>query len=363
MSPESTDKSPPSGGLLQLVYTGECLPGFDRAIVRLALERALKLDAAHSAHLFSGQRVIVRQGVNAGDAARYVEHFARMGARLRMEPDAGPPEPAPVAAGDAAAAPRGPVPSSMGAVHAPAREGRLATQAPGVFGLGFSGRLSRRQYASAGAVAVAAGWSLALFMMSRPGGLRVALALLGFLLLALYAVRLAVLRCHDLNRRGAWALLLLVPGVNVVAGLALGLLPGTHGDNDHGEEPDEGHPLVTMAITTVAGLLVAMVVRPQLDDLERQRRPQAGALASAEAATADESPAMEPAAREALAGPYAAAGGHKAFALSAGGGFGWKAGAPSVEAAMEAALADCDARRQPYAAECRVIDLDGEAAE
>lgn len=46
-----------------------------------------------------------------------------------------------------------------------------------------------------------------------------------------------VRRLHDLNRHGLFCLLLFVPWVNLLVFLALGIIPGTNGDNDYGPKP------------------------------------------------------------------------------------------------------------------------------
>ncbi|WP_280154693.1 hypothetical protein [Piscinibacter sp. XHJ-5] len=53
---------------------------------------------------------------------------------------------------------------------------------------------------------------------------------------------------------------------------------------------------------------------------------------------------------------YTAAPAHKAFAVSAGGGWGWRGNSASIDEAMDRALAECNAKRPPNAAPCDVID-------
>jgi hypothetical protein len=57
---------------------------------------------------------------------------------------------------------------------------------------------------------------------------------------------------------------------------------------------------------------------------------------------------------------YAAAAGHKAFALSTRGVHAWHAGAASDDAAREAALGGCMAALQAEGDSCRVVDADGQ---
>ena len=71
---------------LQLVFRGECLDGHDLHAVRCAVAGALKLDKARASRLFSGERVVLRRGVGAAAAHRYIARFALMGAVLHAEP-------------------------------------------------------------------------------------------------------------------------------------------------------------------------------------------------------------------------------------------------------------------------------------
>ncbi len=76
----------PAGKLVQLVFQGECLAGHDPLRVRLAVGKALHLDAARTVRLFSGRRVVLRKDVDWATAQRQIERFAAMGALLHAEP-------------------------------------------------------------------------------------------------------------------------------------------------------------------------------------------------------------------------------------------------------------------------------------
>ena len=71
-------------------------------------------------------------------------------------------------------------------------------------------------------------------------------------------------------------------------------------------------------------------------------------------------PEMGDAALRAYRQAYAAAAGHKAFALSSRGVHAWHAGAASDDAAREAALGGCMAALQTAGDSCRVVDADGQ---
>ncbi|WP_425257782.1 hypothetical protein ACPOLB_19965 [Rubrivivax sp. RP6-9] len=71
-------------------------------------------------------------------------------------------------------------------------------------------------------------------------------------------------------------------------------------------------------------------------------------------------PEMTDAALRAYRLGYAAAAGHKAFALSSRGVHAWHAGAATDDAAREAALGGCMAALQAEGDSCRVVDADGQ---
>ncbi len=49
---------------------------------------------------------------------------------------------------------------------------------------------------------------------------------------------------------------------------------------------------------------------------------------------------------------------HKVFVANGGSAWAWRAGAPSVTRALSEALGECDGRRLPEAAECKVVNVD-----
>ena len=64
-------------------------------------------------------------------------------------------------------------------------------------------------------------------------------------------------------------------------------------------------------------------------------------------------------ARTVFRSDYWPAGGNKAFAASTGGAWGYVAGAASDQEAAQRALADCEGRRKPEMAACRLVNLTG----
>lgn len=69
---------------VQLVFAGEVLDGFSTDDVKLRVAQVLKLDDAKLHRMFSGKRVVIKRGVDAADADRWVAKFGAMGARLHV---------------------------------------------------------------------------------------------------------------------------------------------------------------------------------------------------------------------------------------------------------------------------------------
>jgi len=226
----------------------------------------------------------------------------------------------------------------------------LAEQAPPLLGFRFKGRLSRRGYAQASAVTYLLGYLLLLFVMRQPSLPRIALAAVFFGVLGFYATRLCVLRCHDAGYSGWWSLLLAIPLVGFLVALALAWVPSTDGDNRYGEMPDEGSKTLTTVVTVSCALVVAFALKPAIQAVEHEE-------AEAAVKAAEGPPKLEPAADRAFHVEYAAAPGHKAFAITKG-AFGWKSALASVEEAEEAALAACDEQRPSHAEACEVVHVD-----
>jgi len=243
---------------------------------------------------------------------------------------------------------------------------------PSVFGVGLSGRLARRPYGAAALFGWAAlRWGLTgLLHHPRPG--LVFLIGLGMVIAALWTFRLTVLRLHDVGLSGWWVLVGAVPLVGTVAGLLLGMVPGSRGDNRYGAEPDAGNPVLRMVVV-VAVACIGAGFRHGLafDDGGFGTR---GATSARSTPAADEAPQLptddelsaflkSPQARHDFREAYWPAANHKAFASSDSGASGWSAGAVSADAARTQALAECEKSRDAYSAECKVLSVDGDWAD
>jgi uncharacterized membrane protein YhaH (DUF805 family) len=245
----------------------------------------------------------------------------------------------------------------------------VAADAPPLWGLGSAGRMGRLPYAAAGLLLLTALCLLAAFMLQRPSGLRLAVFALGVLVILFVSVRATVLRCHDCNRSGWWSLLMLVPYLDIVAGLLLSFFPGTVGDNDHGGPPREGS--LPLTLLSAAALLASLVLTGALllsvftgsgpGSEEAAAVPaDSAAPGLAAAPVAGSTGRLSAQAQAAFDADYTPAPGHKAFAVSAGGAWGWKSGAASADDAMDAAVANCEATRKPDTPECEPVNVDGQ---
>ena len=388
---------------VQLVFFGEILQGFQRDDVQRRLGELLKLDETKHAHLFSGERRVLKRSVPRAEAERYVQHLASLGAKLHVEPEAPQPATAPPAAPQLAPAEEEIVcptcgerqsrrimcracatnmPMGIAAKEEAEREAREARRAEWrnrsglapadtgpdeasapTWGFGFSGRIGRLRYMTAGFVLFSVMVLLTHLLMKRMsiGGFVFFGA--GMLAALFVSIRLAVLRLHDFNRSGWWSLGMLVPYVGGVASLVVALLPGTEGSNEHGDRPRKGSWGLLGASVVAFCLALGYTLQSFLAFYnDPEGLAGSAALPDEQAAAAAMATAMLPSgdARAAFEGPYRAAAGIKVFAVSSHGGWGFAAARSSLEDAVEAALSDCEARRPPYTPECRPVNVNGQ---
>lgn len=241
-----------------------------------------------------------------------------------------------------------------------------ADDAP-LFGLSFSGRIGRMRNFLGGLLTITGMLWLTIVVALLPGPTTAVLWLLSLAFAVVWGCRLTVLRLHDVNRSAWWLLLFLVPYVGNLAGLVLALWPGDSQDNDYGSPPPESGSLPAIGVLVVLCLTVAMGWNMAWSALQRQ-----AAAFQAEAGADSDEPmlgegTLPPAAElaralrsDAAVGEfrrYMATPGHRAFAASDGGAWGWHGGAARPDQAMETALADCERRRRPYTPACEVVHL------
>ncbi len=68
----------------EIAFSGETLPGAQLEQVKTAIARLFQADEALLTRLFSGQRVVIKQSVDADAAAKYQAAFQRAGAVLEV---------------------------------------------------------------------------------------------------------------------------------------------------------------------------------------------------------------------------------------------------------------------------------------
>lgn len=68
----------------EIAFSGQIAPGAELSQVKAAIARLFKADEALLARLFSGQRMIIKQSVDAAAAAKYQSAFQRAGAVLEV---------------------------------------------------------------------------------------------------------------------------------------------------------------------------------------------------------------------------------------------------------------------------------------
>ena len=126
-------------------------------------------------------------------------------------------------------------------------------------GFSFEGRIGRLSYSTANVWLWTALILLTVGLLQRPSFGRLALMLVGLLAVSFFSMRLAVLRCHDCDRHGWWALMVLVPYVGTLASLLLVFARGNDDVNDYGPPPTPGRKLwffVALGVMTL-GIVMA----------------------------------------------------------------------------------------------------------
>ncbi|MGM9487261.1 DUF805 domain-containing protein [Ideonella sp. YS5] len=239
-----------------------------------------------------------------------------------------------------------------------------------LFGLSFSGRISRMRHLLGSLLNLALLVWLLILVGLAPGRLTGMLLVLGLAFSVVWGCRLTALRLHDTNHSAWWLLLMFVPYLNVIFGLVLLLWPGEDGDNEHGSPPQADDSIPAVGALVVLCLSVALGWSMVSSALQRQFAEFRDSAQAEEQADAEEPalPAQE--LRRVLHSDeavgefhrYMGAPGHRAFAVSGSGAWGWHSGAARPDQAAETALADCERRRPPYTGNCRLVHLNDQWA-
>jgi len=237
---------------------------------------------------------------------------------------------------------------------------------PPLVSLSFEGRMGRVAYLNTGLAAwggIALAGVVAAILVPMMGGVVLVPAVIAFAVFAVWSLRVAALRLHDMNRSGWWTLAQFVPLLGLGLALAMLFWPGTEGDNDYGPQPRQGNALAAIIIGVLLVVMMLFGMGSYRSYVKKAR--------AAEAAQGIEQfdPAAEQAA-DVIAGPQAlkafteeylpAPNRHKAFAASDSGAFGWRAGQPSPREAATQALAACEAARQAYTQPCKLMNINGQ---
>jgi uncharacterized membrane protein YhaH (DUF805 family) len=151
--------------------------------------------------------------------------------------------------------------------------------------LSVSGRLGRLRFLAylagvylinvlAQGVAIGAGAGLG----EDFGAIFTGLAFLVGLFLLIVSVMIAIQRLHDMNARGWWAVLYVIPLVNLVFFLVLAFAPGTEGENRWGYPPPPNHLGIVLAglilpIVFIVGIVAAIAIPAYQGYVERAQQP------------------------------------------------------------------------------------------
>ena len=235
--------------------------------------------------------------------------------------------------------------------------------AAGVFGLTLDGRMGRLKYATANIVLTALFYIPLIMVLTRPTLGRIAFLVIASLVYTVLGMRLAVLRCHDCDKSGWWSMLLWVPTVNFIVTIVLAWAPGTDGDNEYGEPPPRSSWWGFAAAAFCMLLLVVLTFSHVIKFIERQGEDNVdddGAITFQSDPRASTLPSFD--AQATFNESYLSAKGHKAFATSPSGGWGWAATRRSQGEAARDALLDCETRRPTYTAPCELVNVNGQWA-
>lgn len=236
----------------------------------------------------------------------------------------------------------------------------VTARSPGAFGVGLTGRMGRLKYATSNVWMLTTLYLLVVLVAQKPSVGRFVFFAMGLVAVFCLSLRLAVLRCHDCNKTGWWAMFTLVPSVNAILGLVLSFARGTNGENDYGDEAPRG----SWGFFALAGVCLVLAfsftIKSAIHMAERravEHDKETSDVVEFDTRSND-LPSQD--ARVAFNGAYASARGHKAFAVSPAGAWGMSSGAASTRDALQTAIADCDVKRESYSPKCVPVNLDGQ---
>lgn len=239
---------------------------------------------------------------------------------------------------------------------------------PPMWGFGIQGRMGRLPYWTCNTLLLIPVYLALLPVIKNPSGTNITVLMIVGLVWLAASVRATVLRLHDLNASGWWCVIMTVPTIGQAASLALSFVPGTIGENDHGDPPRLGRwlhlGLSALALALIIGVSIPGVISAWVMNAERaEEARQRGedpdddrGLIPLPGVAAPSATLPPGEASQVFHGPYAAAPAFKAFAASPAGTWGFAAGAPSLKDAMAAAMTHCESHRSPDKPPCEIID-------
>lgn len=108
--------------MYQLVFKGQCAPGFDLATARANVAKVFKANDAQLERMFSGERVIIRNKLDGEAAGKYQGALAKQGIIVHIEAMAPPAAALAPAAAQEPSRPAAPDPAGAKNTAAPAVE-------------------------------------------------------------------------------------------------------------------------------------------------------------------------------------------------------------------------------------------------
>jgi uncharacterized membrane protein YhaH (DUF805 family) len=250
---------------------------------------------------------------------------------------------------------------------------RVETDDEPLFGLSFEGRMGRMRYFLGGLLFLLCFAWASILAALLPGMLTGALLVIGLAFGVVWSIRLTVLRLHDIGHTGWWVLATLIPWLGQIVSIVLLLWPGNGEDNEYGPPPSQEGAKAAVAVLVALTLTVAWGFKTAISAFEQkvqelQEEADAEGIDDEDGGLPDA--ALPPASelRRVLRSDvavdefrrYVGGPGHRAFAISDAGAWGWHSGAARPNQAVDTALGECERRRQPYTPECRVVHLNNE---
>lgn len=250
---------------------------------------------------------------------------------------------------------------------------RVETDDAPLFGLSFEGRMGRMRYFLGGLLFLLSFSWVSILAALMPGMLTGAMLVIGLAFGLVWSIRLTVLRLHDIGQSGWWVLATLIPWLGQIMSIVLLLWPGNSDDNEYGSPPSQDGAKAAVAVLVALLLTVAWGAKTAINAFEQkvqelQEEAEAEGIDGEDGGLPDA--ALPPASElrrvlrsDAAVGEfsrYMGMPGHRAFAISDAGAWGWHSGAARPNQAIDTALGECERRRQPYTPECRPVHLNND---